>query len=56
MTRYNFNNLFKQYTIFYFIYLIITKQDIFTSNIYNTIFFILLIIKILIEFIKVVNE
>lgn len=56
MTRYNFNSLLKQYTIFYFIYLIITNQDIYTKNIYQIIFFILLIIKIFVEFKKIVNE
>lgn len=50
-----FNSLFKYYTIFYFIYLIITKQDIFTINKFHIAFYVLLIIKIAIEIQKEIN-
>ena len=56
MTKCNFKSLLKQYTIFYLIYLFITKQDIYKINTISIIFYILLIIKIFVEFKNIINE
>lgn len=56
MKKYNFNSLLKQYSIFYIIYLLITKQDIYKINIISIIFYSLLVLKIYVEFKKIINE
>lgn len=56
MKKYNFESLLKQYTIFYFIYLLITKQTIYKINTISIIFYILLTIKIFVELHNITNE
>lgn len=53
---YTFNSLLKQYTIFYVIYSLIKNYAYYDINVVSIIFYILLAIKIVVEFIKIINE
>lgn len=54
--KFTFNSILKYYTIFYLMYVFILKITIFDLNIVSKIFYILLLIKIVVEITNIVNE